>query len=190
MFERKDKLVRLLYDCEDNIIFSAYVTEGEKSYKFAKDNNLEGIIAKKKNSLYKGERNEDWLKIKCYNRAEFVIGGYSYSDKNELSSLLIGYYNKDRFVYVGKVGTGFSDNKRQELLLLFKKLVRKTNPFSKEIKGNDIIWLKPELVAEIQYVELTKEKVLRQASFIALRQDKKPKDVVLENVNEYRDNKS
>ncbi len=179
--ERKEKLERLLYKCENNIIFSSHVMEGEKSFKFAKDNDLEGIIAKKINSLYSGTRNEDWIKIKCYQRQEFVVAGYTTSDKNEIiSAILLGYYRGKDLVYVGKVGTGLSERMKKDLANKFNKIKRKTNPFSVEIKEANVVWLSPKLVAEIQFAEITKDKLLRQPSFIALRQDKNPKEIVLE----------
>lgn len=183
--ERKLKLERLLFKAENNIIYSSHVSDGEKSFEFAKENNLEGIMAKKITSKYEGKRSEDWLKIKCYLRQEFVIAGYTTSSKNELiSALILGYYSNNKLSYVGKVGTGLSENDKKELHKTFQKIVRKTSPFEENIKEKDIIWLKPELIAEIQYAELTKDNLLRQPSFIGLREDKKPKDVTLELKNE------
>ena len=152
-----------------------------KTFSFAKENNLEGIIAKKKESKYIGKRTEDWLKIKCYARQEFVIAGFTTSEKNDvLSALILGYYENDKLTYIGKVGTGFSEIEKQKLVNLFKKIINEKCPFSSEIKIENVIWLKPKYVAEIQFAELTKDNLIRQPSFIALREDKKVKDVVLE----------
>lgn len=181
LIERKEKLERLLYKTEKCLIYSSHVDNGEESFKFAKENNLEGIIAKNSNSTYSGKRNEDWLKIKCYLRQEFVIAGYTTTIKNELiSALLLGYYEKDKLKYVGKVGTGFSEKDKKELHSKFQNYLRKTCPFDKNPQEENITWLKPHFVAEIQFTELTKEKILRQPSFIALRTDKPAKDVKLE----------
>lgn len=182
LLERKSKLERLLFKSDKFLIFSSHVEKGKESFDFAKKNNLEGIIAKKKNSIYSGKRNEDWLKIKCYLRQEFVIAGFTTSDKNEvLSALILGYYKGDKLIYVGKVGTGFDEQTKSQLIRIFEKHTRKSCPFKENLKIANAIWLTPKLVAEIQYAELTKEGVLRQPSFIGLRKDKDAKDVVLEN---------
>lgn len=179
--ERKTKLERLLFKARENLIYSSHVEKGKESFEFAKKNNLEGIIAKKLSASYSGKRSEDWLKIKCYLRQEFVIGGFTTSSKNEvLSAILVGYYDKNQLTFVGKVGTGFSESMKKELHNKFKKLIRKSNPFSQEIKEKNVTWLTPSLVAEVQFAEFTKENVLRQPSFLGLRKDKGAKDVVLE----------
>lgn len=185
LIERKAKLERLLFKADKCLIYSSHVDKGKESFDFAKKNNLEGIIAKKSNSPYSGKRTEDWLKIKCYLRQEFVIAGYTTTDKNALlSALLLGYYQDKKFVYIGKVGTGFSETQKQELHETFQKLTRKTCPFHEEMKQKNVTWLSPSLVAEIQYAELTKDKLLRQPSFIGLRKDKDAKDVKLEIKND------
>lgn len=181
LIERKRKLERLLYKSDEHLIYSSHVEKGKESFEFAKKNNLEGIIAKKKTSPYMGIRSEDWLKIKCYLRQEFVIAGYTTTDKNEyLSAILLGYYDKGELVYVGKVGTGFDEERKKELNQLFQKYIRKSCPFKKVIKNTCATWLQPKLIAEIQYAEMTKERLLRQPSFIGLRKDKSAKDVKLE----------
>lgn len=179
--ERKSKLERLLYKTKNNLIYSTHVSKGEESFKFAKNNNLEGIVAKNLNSVYEGKRSENWLKIKCYLRQEFVIAGYTTSSKNELiSALILGYYSNSKFIYIGKVGTGLSDEKKKDLHKKFQKIINSTCSFNEKWTEENTIWLKPKYVAEIQYTELTKENLLRQPSFIGLREDKNPKDVTLE----------
>ena len=179
--ERKAKLERLLYNADKNLIFSSHVSKGKQSFEFAKKNNLEGIVAKKASSHYLGKRNTDWLKIKCYKRQEFVIAGYTTSEKNEiLSSLLLGYYSNKKLIYVGKVGTGFNELNKIKLHTMFVSHIRKTCPFDTIPTKDKCVWLKPKFVAEIQFAELTKEKLLRQPSFLGLRDDKNAKDVKLE----------
>lgn len=182
LIERKAKLERLLFKAEDNLIFSTHVENGKETFTFAKKNNLEGIVAKKKDSIYTCKRTEDWLKIKCYMRQEFVVVGYTTTTKNKLlSALLLGYYEKGQLTYVGKVGTGFSDEDRIKLNKKFQKYIVKTSPLKKEINNlKNVTWLKPKFVAEIQFAELTKENFLRQPSFMGLRSDKNVKDVILE----------
>ena len=181
LFKRKEKLDSMLFKSEDNLIYSAHVDKGGESFKFAKKNNLEGIIAKKLSAPYTGKRGEEWLKIKCYKRQEFVLAGYTTSEKNQLiSAILLGYFKGEQLIFVGKVGTGLDEKQKRELSQNFKSLTTKDCPFNKPIKVKNVIWLKPKLVAEIQFAEVTKEGLLRQPSFIALRQDKKAKDVTLE----------
>lgn len=181
LIERKAKLERLLYNADKNLIFSSHVSKGKQSFEFAKKNNLEGIVSKKASSHYLGKRNTDWLKIKCYKRQEFVIAGYITSEKNEiLSSLLLGYYNNKKLIYVGKVGTGFNELNKIKLHTMFVSHIRKTCPFDTIPTKDKCVWLKPKFVAEIQFAELTKEKLLRQPSFLGLRDDKNAKDVKLE----------
>ena len=181
LIERKAKLERLLFKTENNLIYSSHVDNGKETFDFAKKNNLEGIIAKKKNSLYAGKRTDDWLKIKCYARQEFVIAGYTTSDKNTvLSALLLGYYKNKKLVYAGKVGTGFDEKDRKDLVDAFQSSIAKDCPFTDKIKVNNAVWLKAKFVAEIQFAEFTKDNLLRQPSFVGLRPDKKAKDVILE----------
>ena len=157
------------------------IDKGKESFALAKKLNLEGIVAKNLNSLYDGQRNEDWQKIKCYKKQEFVIGGFETSDKNqELSAILLGAYKKGLLIYYGKVGTGFDDEERKNLRKKFDKIVVKTSPFDNSPNLKHVIFVKPKLVAEIKFAELTKEKNIRQGAFMGFREDKNAKDVVLE----------
>lgn len=182
LIKRKEILENFLADSPKNIIVSNFVFgKGKECFNLAKKLNLEGIVAKKVNSLYEGKRNEDWIKVKCYKRQEFVIGGYTTSDKNQvLSSLLLGYYKANKLIYIGKVGTGFSDHVKIELVKKFETLKSKKSYFDESLNEKNVTYLKPDLVAEIQFAEITKDKLLRQPSFIGLREDKKAKDVHLE----------
>lgn len=183
--ERKNILEKVMINCPNNLLLSSYVIgKGKESFQFAKKMNLEGIVAKDLNSTYNGIRDESWLKIKCYKRQEFVVGGYTTSEKNKtLSAILVGYYNNNDLIYVGKVGTGFSEETKKDLSKTFKKLIQNNSSF-KNLKEstNNTTWLKPEIIAEVQFAEFTKEHILRQPSFIGIRTDKNPKDVKLEKV--------
>ena len=181
-------LKNLLDGSDKNILFSSHVIgNGKKCFKMAKDLNLEGIIAKKIDSNYVCKRSEDWLKIKCYKRQEFVIVGYLTSEKNKiLSAILVGYYAGKKLVFAGKVGTGFSLETKKELVKKFNSLKSDKCYLSEDynIKAN---WIKPELVAEIKFTEFTKDNILRQPSFVGLREDKEPKLVVMEQENGNKD---
>lgn len=156
---------------------------------------LEGIMAKRSNSRYvPGDRSKDWLKIKAQKRQEVVIGGYTLNEGSSkaFSSLLLGVFEGKKFKYVGKAGTGFKAKEQQELLKLFKPLIRKTSAFSEEpnvekpsrFRPNppkaDVVWLRPQLVCEVHFTEITPDGVFRHPAFIALREDKKPTSVKAE----------
>lgn len=183
LLERKKILSNLLKTNSSNLILSDYViNQGKECYKLAQKNNLEGIVAKKIDSLYTGKRTKDWLKIKCYFRQEFVIVGYTKTAKNKnLSAILLGYYNNQKLVYIGKAGTGFTDQTRNHLSNIFEKIkVEKPKIVNLAQVESDAVWIKPKFVAEIKFAEITKEKMLRQASFVGLREDKNPKETKLE----------
>ena len=180
--ERRKKLEIVLNGSSDVLILSSLVIgNGKKCFNIAKNNGLEGIVAKKLDSVYSGNRSSDWLKIKCYARQEFVIGGFTTTSKNpDLSALLLGYYDEQKFIFVGKVGTGFNEYLRKKLAKRFKHLEIRDCPFDEIPKIKNMHWLQPKLVAEIQFTEFTKDNILRQPSFIGLREDKNPKEVKLE----------
>jgi bifunctional non-homologous end joining protein LigD len=181
--DRKKKLASL-FEKEDPRLYYSNYTEGEGKDLFAAacEAELEGIICKKEESVYSGTRNGDWLKIKCENRQEFVIGGYTLSDKRDsgVSALLLGVYEGEDLIYTGRAGTGFTQKTRRDLESKFKKIQRKTPPFKdtpEERSGEAITWLSPRLVAEIRFAEWTDHNQLRQASYKGLRTDKDPKEV-------------
>lgn len=156
---------------------------------------LEGIIAKKADSTYTSDlRSRDWLKIKVSRRQEAVIAGFT---KNEgtnkpFSALVLGVYRDGALQYVGKVGTGFNDKGSKELMEQFKPLIVDESPFDivpdvdkpsrfrPKRMGAKPTWLKPELVCEVAFAEMTSDGVFRQASFQGMRIDKKATEVVLE----------
>jgi bifunctional non-homologous end joining protein LigD len=157
---------------------------GEKVFQAMCNAGQEGIIVKKADAPYREGRVGSWLKIKCTKRQEFVIGGYSPSDKRgrAFASLLMGAYEGDKFIYQGRVGTGFDEDAMADLVARFSKLKRKTSPFDtvpNEI-ADDAVWLTPELVAEIDFAEFTDDGHIRHGAFQALREDKEASAVTLE----------
>jgi len=189
LLKRKERLREIMKDDVNYLHYSEHTSgNGEAVFKAACDAQMEGIICKRADSIYVGIRNGDWIKVKCEKRQEFVIGGYSSSEKssNGVSSLLLGVYEEDNLVYTGRAGTGFSQKQRKELEKKFKSLLRKTSPFKEppeQRKEEKVFWVTPELIAEIKFQEWTDENVLRQASFKGLREDKNPKEVVREREN-------
>jgi len=182
---------------EDGIVKMSDSFEGSglKFFEAAKKMGLEGIIAKRADSTYHaGDRTRDWLKIKAKRRQEMVIGGFT---KNEASSrpfsaLLVGVFDGKKLVYTGRVGTGFSDSTRRELMHRFDKLIINKSPFAELPDINrpgrfqrkplhaTATWLRPELVCEVSFTEMTRDGVMRQPSFEGMRTDKKAADVVRE----------
>jgi bifunctional non-homologous end joining protein LigD len=183
LIQRKDTLEALMKDAPQNLFYSKHVRGcGEESFLAACHSNLEGVIGKKADSIYSGTRNGDWIKLKCGKRQEFVIGGYTLSDKREsgISSLLLGFYAGGDFVYAGRAGTGMSGPERNALEAKFESLKRMESPFklAPEPRPNErITWLEPDLAAEIRFAEWTEDHMLRQASFKGLRTDKDPKSI-------------
>ncbi|MGE0206950.1 MAG: non-homologous end-joining DNA ligase [Candidatus Babeliales bacterium] len=158
-------------------------TKGKEFFNIACKKNWEGIIAKERNSTYVHARSPNWLKFKCVANQELVIGGYTdpAGSRVGFGALLLGYYKKGKFIFAGKVGTGFSDTLLRQLSARLKKIEIKKNPFhSDEMEGRNVHFVKPILVAEIGFEEWTKDNKLRQPRFLGLRTDKDAKKVVQE----------
>jgi bifunctional non-homologous end joining protein LigD len=145
---------------------------------------LEGIMAKKLDSNYEpGRRSGVWVKIKNHNRQELVIGGWLEGEgkrRGHPGSLLVGFYDKDKFVYAGKVGTGFTDAMLDKLQAALKPLEQEKNPFDIGSPPRSAHFVKPKLVAEFEFVEWTRSGQLRAPSFKGLRADKPAREVVRE----------
>jgi bifunctional non-homologous end joining protein LigD len=186
LVERKARLEKLLGKAmrTDPIQYSSHVVgHGQDVFDALSRDGHEGVIAKRADARYRGERNRDWLKIKSLKRQEFVIGGWSPSSKRRgFASLLLGAWEGKKLVYRGRVGTGFSAATLEEIDGRLKRLARKTSPFVAvpDDRAKDVNWVTPELVAEIAYAELTGDGVLRHPSFIGLRGDKPAREVRME----------
>lgn len=161
-----------------------YVThkneKGEIYLKQACKAQWEGLIAKKIDSLYVSKRSTNWIKLKCVNEQELVIGGYTNSTNPAFAfgALLLGYYDKGKLHYAGKVGTGFDATILKELGAKLKKHEIKKNPFHNYgDTTKNIHWVKPILVCEVQFTEWTKANKLRHPSYLGLRTDKSAKEV-------------
>ncbi len=168
-------------------VLSEFVEEqGEAYYKAAIERGIEGIMAKKKTSTYQpGQRSNDWLKIKKTSSCDCVIFGYTVGEGNRretFGALILGLYDKDRPIYVGKVGTGFSDREMQLLMEKFHDL----KASEKTLKGVDpqekVVWLKPRLVCEVTYQTVTHDGKLRIPSYRGLRTDKATSECRLDQI--------
>lgn len=189
LLQRKERLKDLMAQAPKELHYSEHTRGDENLLNAACQADLEGIVGKKADSLYAGKRDGSWVKIKCDKRQEFVIGGFTLTEKRTsgVSALLLGVYQKDTLVYAGRAGTGISEDDMKMLLLKFKPLKSKKSYFEnppKERSNEKITWLKPQAVAEIKFAEWTNDNLLRQASFKGLRIDKEARDVVRESGNE------
>ena len=157
---------------------------GAKFLKQACDFGIEGIVSKLADSPYESTRSHNWQKVKCLRRQEFVIAGYTLSDKGlPFSSLVLGVYEKGKLIYAGRVGTGFSNKLRAELKKTLDRLARPTKPFAEIPRDPDLrraIWTEPKLVGEVEFSEWTQDNVIRHPSFQGLREDKKATEVIRE----------
>lgn len=142
----------------------------------------EGLIAKRADGDYQPRRSTDWLKLKCSQGQEFVVGGFTEpaGSRVGLGALLLGYQERGKLRYAGKVGTGFD---RATLLSLRERLdeLRTADPpFDSRVREAGARWVRPALVAQIDFTEWTRDGMLRHPRFLGLRDDKKPEDVVRE----------
>lgn len=181
--ERQKRLEKLIPE-EQGVLRRSRVWPsdmGPTLYKQACELKLEGIISKKLSGIYRPGGRRDWTKSKCRPRQEFVICGYTppKSSLSAFSSLVLGTYENGKLIPRGKVGTGFSEKDRVVYLQLFERL--KTNKAAFEI-DEKVVWLKPELVAEVEFAEITRDGSVRQASFVALREDKSAEQVHMDAV--------
>lgn len=186
IIERKEILSNLMKDAPSNLYYSRYIKgKGKESFAAANETGMEGIVGKKIGSIYSGTRNGDWIKLKCDKRQEFVIGGYTLTDKriSGVSALLLGVFEGDNLIYAGRAGTGISEGEMKLLEKEFQNIKRIQSPFQvppKSKSDETITWLEPNLVAEIKFAEWTKENQLRQASYKGLRKDKDPTEIIRE----------
>ncbi|MGD2111875.1 MAG: non-homologous end-joining DNA ligase [Gammaproteobacteria bacterium] len=181
----RKQLLRRQFDFGDPLRFTAHHNaNGTHWYRRACRRGWEGLIAKRADSPYLHSRSRHWLKFKCVNRQELVIGGYTDpgGSRTGFGALLLGYYENGTLRYAGKVGTGFDRATLQDLGGKLASLERKSCPYAgtPDVAGGGVHWVKPELVAEIGFTEWTNDKRLRHPRFLGLRHDKAPRKVVRE----------
>jgi bifunctional non-homologous end joining protein LigD len=185
--ERRQLLERLISGSNTTVKFSPAVSgSGLDVFKQACGTSLEGIVSKRVDSHYEdGQRSRNWVKVKCSKRQEMVIGGFTdpQGSRPGFGALHLGVYEGNGLRYAGKVGTGFDDKLLQTLRKKLGKMERETSPFVNPPRGfaaKGSHWVSPKLVAEIEFTEWSDSGALRHPSFIALREDKRPKDVIRE----------
>lgn len=185
--QRKQRLEKLIGRGRGALRYSDHVIgHGERFFEQACKRGLEGIVSKKRDAPYAPGRGKTWLKTKCLLRQELVIGGYTEPEgsRAHIGALLVGYYDRGKLVYAGKVGTGFTMKDLVELERLLAPLETATSPFSPEPPrawtGPSRHWVTPVLVAEVAFSEWTNDGRLRHPSFQGLRVDKAPTEIVRE----------
>ena len=185
--QRKELLKEALVQNEIIQFHDHIIKDGKDFYQVANNLGLEGIVAKKTDSTYKeGIRSSEWLKIKINHTDEAIICGFTEpkGSRNRFGSLILGKYLDGEMVFCGHTGTGFNDKKLSELHQLMKPLIIEKSVFKITPKTNaKATWVKPELVAEIKFTEVTKDFIYRHPVFLRLRDDEKPNDVEFNSEN-------
>jgi DNA ligase D-like protein (predicted ligase)/DNA ligase D-like protein (predicted 3'-phosphoesterase) len=187
LIERKRLLEESLKE-GDYVVRSVYVEEtGEEYYEAALEKGMEGVLAKKKTSRYIGGRSGDWLKIKKVKAVDCVIFGYTKGEGSRqagFGALILGLYDGEKPVYVGKVGTAFTIERMEELKRQFEGLETDEKTLEGVDIAEEITWLKPNLVCEVEYPVVTKEGRLRMPRFRGLRTDKPPEESTIDQLED------
>jgi bifunctional non-homologous end joining protein LigD len=175
-------LVETLVPAGGQIFVSRRLADnGLKAYEIARKKGYEGLVAKDTSSPYVAGRSKFWLKVKVHQEDEFIIVGYTApaGARKHFGALLLGAYDGKKLLYVGKVGTGFSQKMLASLYPTFRPLAQKTPPVLNPPRARDVSYLKPKLVAQIAFGEWTNDRKLRQPVFLGLRDDKRAEEVSL-----------
>ncbi|HEV8103579.1 MAG TPA: DNA ligase D [Gaiellaceae bacterium] len=189
--ERKDRLRALLDARNTTVRVSDDFADGAALFQAAQERGLEGVVAKRSGSPYRpGRRTREWLKVKATNSDEFVVVGYTRGAgrrEGTFGSLVLGLVEDGELRYVGNVGTGFDDAEITRLLRALRPLHRETTPFAVEpklprVRKGDVQWVEPKLIAQVRYGEWTHDRRLRHPSYLGLRDDKAPEEVVRDDV--------
>ncbi len=187
LMERKRILEKIVKDCE-RIKKSVFTERGKELWEFVKSKKLEGVMAKRKNSVYEqGKRSENWLKIKLFSTIDCVIAGYTEgkgSRAGYFGALLLGLWKNGELHYAGRVGTGFNEKTLKLLKRELEKIETSQCPFSDFDEKPEIRrvahFVEPKLVAEVKYLEFTKNLKLRAPVFVRVRNDKSEKECRIE----------
>ena len=179
LLERKQLLQRVLHTSE-HFRYSDYQLEhGKELFELAKENGLEGIVAKRVGSTYVSDRSPNWVKLKVTKTLDAVVGGWSAARTSAIpfGSLLLGLYEGKKLRFIGHVGSGFGERKLDELANRLKKLEVSTCPFDSVPETNEKpTWVSPEVVARVKFSGWTEEHALRHPVFVALCEDGQPTD--------------
>ena len=182
LLERKQRL-RALLSWREPLRFSEHFTgDGAALLAQACADGLEGLIAKRADSVYVEKRTRDWLKLKCSHEQELVVGGFTppKGAREELGALLVGHFDGDGLRYAGKVGSGFSRATLADVARRLAPLRRDTTAFADAPRMRAVTWVEPEVVVQVAFTEWTRDGRLRHPRFVGVREDKPARDVVRE----------
>lgn len=183
LVERKALLARLLEGAPESVRYSDHVQgRGPEFFTQACRHGLEGCVSKRARSSYVGARAKDWLKVKCLQRQEFIVVGFTEpaGSRSRFGALALAFRDKGALRYAGRVGTGFSEKTLEDVHRRLAPLERDTPPLAKPPTGADargVHWVEPRLVAEVAFGEWTDEGIVRHPRFVGLREDKPAAEV-------------
>ena len=194
LHERKRLLAKMLAKVPPAIQYMAHVIgDGAAFYAAACAHKIEGIVSKQLDAPYKPGDRGTWRKVKCINEDEFVVVGFTNPEGRRpyLGALLLGYYTRDgKLIYAGRAGTGMDERELQRLHGKLKPLETgkmtvsepppRTNRFGSPLKLSEVHWVKPKLVAQVRYLTWTADGLLRQVVYLGLREDKPPRQIIME----------
>jgi bifunctional non-homologous end joining protein LigD len=165
----------------ESLALSRYIhNKGVEFFKLASGQNLEGVVAKQKNSLYYfGKRTKDWVKFKKLHDSDFIICGYVPNEDGKIKSLVLGLYNNGAFIDQGHVSLGIS-NEAAKIIMQYAALHNQECPFLEKPQDSDTIWCRPGIVCTVQYMQRTESGHLRQPVFKGLSLDKRPDECILD----------
>ena len=184
--ERRRRLEAIVRSGAGEVLLSPQVADGEALLAAAREQGLEGVVAKRLASRYQpGRRSPDWRKVKVRGRQEVVIAGYTKGRGRRAAgfgALVVGVREAGALRWAGNVGTGFTEAETERLLRRFRPLVREQCPFREppkmpRVRRSDVVWLEPRLVAEVEFAEWTREGRLRAPVYLGLREDKPATEV-------------
>jgi len=169
---RKKALARIVKPFQLLKISDHLAGSGEDLLDVARQNGLEGLIAKSADSLYESRRSRNWIKLKVTSEQEFVIGGFTPGERDTFGSLALGFYEGGKLTYAGNVGTGFTEKLLRDLLTKMQSRLAEKMPFAPDkMIPKGTVWVKPELVAQVKFAEWTNDRKLRAPVYLGLRAD-------------------
>ena len=172
--ERKRLLKRLVQPAERIRSLEVFETDGEQMFEAAREMGLEGILAKDRRSIYESKRSSCWQKLKVLTEQEFVIGGFTKGEREYFGALILGLFEDGKLRHVGQVGTGFDQKLMKAIYDRLKPLITKTSPFDKKPRHQRRRhWVKPELLCQVRYLEMTSGRQSAGPVFVGLRDDKR-----------------
>ncbi|MDP1793205.1 MAG: non-homologous end-joining DNA ligase [Acidimicrobiales bacterium] len=184
LMDRKRLLREQFVFAEPLVLVEPLAESGVAAFERACAEGWEGVMAKRRDSVYEHKRSRNWLKMKCLKAQEFVIGGWTEPSgmRAGFGALLVGYHDGDDFVYAGKLGTGFNTNMLNELYARMRAIEISSPPFTRGsgLPKKAAHWVEPEIICDAGFMEWTSDDKLRHPKFMGLRDDKSARDVVRE----------